>query len=68
MNEWLISEALKTTRSLEDRIYRLTDEELERAIELEQATLRRPTISKRLQRESRRRARNKQLSTVPAIS
>lgn len=68
MNEWLISEALKTTRSLEDRIYRLTDEELERASELEQATLRRPTILKRLQRESRRRARNKQLSAVPAIS
>lgn len=65
MNEWLISEALKTTRSLEDRIYRLTDEELERASELEQATLRRPTILKRLQRESRRRARNKQLSAVP---
>ena len=68
MNEWLISEALKSTRSLEERIYRLADDELERAVELEQATLRRPTILKRLQRESRRRARNKQLSAVTATS
>ena len=68
MSEWLISEALKTTRSLEERIYRLADDELERASELEQATLRRPTILKRLQRESRRRARNKQLFVVTAIS
>ena len=68
MNEWLISEALKSTRSLEERIYRLADDELERAVELEQATLRRPTILKRLQRESRRRVRNKQLSAVTATS
>ena len=61
MNEWLISEALSSIRSLENRIYKLSDEELAHAIKLEEATRRRPTISKRLQRESRRRARNKNL-------
>ncbi|MFM7011058.1 MAG: hypothetical protein ACKO0Z_17340 [Betaproteobacteria bacterium] len=61
MNEWLISEALSSTRQLETRIYKLTDEELARALELETATLRRPTILKRLRRETRRRVRNKQL-------
>ncbi len=66
MNEWLISEAIKSTRNLEDRIYRLADGDLKRAVELEEATLRRPTILKRLQREVRRRARNKKLSAVVA--
>lgn len=61
MNEWLISEALRSTRQLEERIYKLSDEELEHAIKLEEATLRRPTISNRLQREIRRRARNLKL-------
>lgn len=61
MNEWLVSEALKSTRSLEARIYRLADDDLAQAIKLEEATLRRPTILKRLQREVRRRARNLKL-------
>lgn len=61
MNEWLISEALNSTRQLEARVYKLTDEELSHAIKLEEATRRRPTILNRLQRESRRRARNKNL-------
>lgn len=61
MNEWLISEALRSIRSLESRIYRLADEDLEQAVKLEEATLRRPTILNRLQREVRRRARNKNL-------
>ena len=62
MNEWLISEALSSTRQLEARIYKLTDEELANAIKLEEAIRRRPTILKRLQRETRRRARNLKLS------
>ena len=61
MNEWLISEALKSTRSLEARVYRLADDDLAQAIKLEEATLRRPTILNRLQREVRRRARNSKL-------
>lgn len=61
MNEWLVSEALSSTRQLEARVYKLTDEELGHAIKLEEATRRRPTILNRLQRESRRRARNKNL-------
>lgn len=61
MNEWLISEALRSIRNLESRIYRLADEDLEQAVKLEEATLRRPTILNRLQREVRRRARNKNL-------
>lgn len=61
MHEWLISEALKSTRSLEVRIYRLADDDLAQAIKLEEATLRRPTILNRLQREVRRRARNLKL-------
>ena len=61
MNEWLISEALRSIRSLESRIYRLADEDLEHALKLEEATGRRPTILNRLQREVRRRVRNKNL-------
>lgn len=61
MNEWLISEALKSTRSLEARVYRLADDDLAQAIKLEEATLRRPTILNRLQREVRRRTRNSKL-------
>ena len=61
MNEWLVSEALKSTRSLEARVYRLADDDLAQAIKLEEATLRRPTILNRLQREVRRRVRNSKL-------
>ena len=64
MNEWLISEALQSTRGTERRVYQLSDEELERAIGLEKATRRRDTVLKRLQREQRRRARNKSLPAV----
>lgn len=56
-----LAEALKTTRSLESRIYKLTDEELALALRLEDNVMRRPTILNRLQREMRRRARNKNL-------
>ena len=56
-----LTEALKTTRSLESRIYKLTDEELALALRLEDNVMRRPTILNRLQREMRRRARNKNL-------
>ena len=56
-----LTEALKTTRSLESRIYKLTDEELAMALRLEDNVMRRPTILNRLQREMRRRARNKNL-------
>lgn len=56
-----LTEALKTTRSLESRIYKLTDEELALALRLEDNVMRRPTILNRLQREVRRRARNKNL-------
>ena len=61
MNGWLVTEALSSTRQLEARIYKLTDEELAHAVKLEEAIRRRPTILKRLQRETRRRARNKQI-------
>ena len=61
MNEWLISEALSSSRQLEARVYKLSDEELGQALKLEEATRRRPTILKRLQREVRRRARNLKL-------
>lgn len=59
MSTGRLAEALKTTRSLESRIYKLTDEELALALRLEDNVMRRPTILKRLQREMRRRARNK---------
>lgn len=61
MSTGRLAEALKTTRSLESRIYKLTDEELALALRLEDNVMRRPTILKRLQREMRRRARNKNL-------
>ena len=61
MNGWLVTEALSSTRQLEARIYKLTDEELAQAVKLEEAIRRRPTILKRLQRETRRRARNLKL-------
>lgn len=61
MNEWRISEALKSTRQLEERIYQLTGDEVAKAIELEEATLRRPSILKRLRRDQRRRVRSKHL-------
>lgn len=61
MSTGRLAEALKTTRSLESRIYKLTDEELALALRLEDNVMRRPTILNRLQREMRRRARNKNL-------
>lgn len=61
MNEWLISEALSSTRQLEARVYKLSDEELVHALQLEKTTRRRPTILKRLHREVRRRVRNSKL-------
>lgn len=61
MNEWLISEALSSTRQLESRIYKLSDEELNHALKLEEATRRRPTILNRLRRDLRRRERNTKL-------
>jgi len=61
MNEWLISEALSSTRQLEARIYKLSDVELVHVLKLEETTRRRPTILKRLQREVRRRVRNSKL-------
>lgn len=61
MNEWLISEALSSSRQLEARVYKLSDEELGHALKLEEATRRRPTILNRLHREVRRRARNSKL-------
>ncbi len=61
MSTGRLAEALKTARSLESRIYKLTDEELALALRLEDNVMRRPTILNRLQREMRRRARNKNL-------
>lgn len=61
MNERRISQALESTRQLEDRIYLLTGEELAKAIEIESATLRRETVLKRLLRDQRRRERSKNL-------
>jgi hypothetical protein len=67
MNEWLISEALGSTRQLEARVYKLSDEELTHALTLESATRRRQTVLNRLQREVRRRARNSNLQPKPTI-
>ena len=61
MNGWLVTEALSSTRQLEARVYKLSDEELAQAVKLEENTRRRPTILKRLHRETRRRARNLKL-------
>ena len=59
MNNWRISEALKSCRQLEEHISLLTEEELEMCIRLEDNVMRRETILKRLYREARKRARSK---------
>jgi hypothetical protein len=61
MNQWRISEALSSTRRLEELIYQLTGEELARAIELEESALRRLSVLNRLRRDQRRRERNSKL-------
>ena len=58
MNEWRISEALKSVRRLTELVGELTDDELRRVIEIEEAAQRRDTIIERLYREARKRARN----------
>ena len=59
MSQWRISEALTSSRKLEEHISLLTEEELMRCIELEEGASRRETILKRLYREARKRARSK---------
>lgn len=59
MNKWRVSEALKSIRQLEERVYLLANDEIVKAIELEESTLRRTTILNRLNRELRRRQRTK---------
>lgn len=57
MNEWRISEALKSVRRLAELVSELTDEELQRVLEIEESAQRRDTLLERLYRESRQRAR-----------
>ena len=56
MNDWLISEALISVRRLEGVAHRLTLEEIEQAIALEEAAGRRKSLLTRLRRLARTRA------------
>lgn len=59
MNEWRLSEALLSVRRLNAVASQMTEEEIVRAISLEEESLRRKSILDRLYRESRARARLK---------
>lgn len=57
MNEWRLTEALTSVRRLNAVASQMTEEEIIRAISLEEESLRRKSILDRLYRESRARAR-----------
>ena len=57
MNSWRITEALVSFRRLKDVIHEMTEEEIVRAIALEEESLRRKSILDRLYRQSRVLAR-----------
>ena len=65
MRKAFIAEALTSVRNLQAVLPDLTDAELKKAVELEEAALRRQTILDKMYRELRQRAR-KQFIRNPA--
>ena len=59
MNEWRVSEALISFRRLLEILTQMTEEEIIRAIALEEETHRRQSVLKLLYRQARRLSRNK---------
>ena len=59
MNEWRVSEALISLRRLLEILPQMTEEEIIRAIALEEETRRRQSVLKLLYRQARRLSRNK---------
>ena len=59
MNEWRVSEALVSLRRLLEILPQMTEEEIIRAIALEEETHRRQSVLKLLYRQARRLSRNK---------
>ena len=57
MREWFITEALSSVRRLDELLGQLTEEELSKLIELEEAAQRRKVFLDKLYREMRQRAR-----------
>mgnify|MGYP007069479571 CR=1 FL=1 len=57
MREWFITEALSSVRRLDELLDQLTEEELSKLIELEEAAQRRKVFLDKLYREMRQRAR-----------
>lgn len=57
MSEWGLIQALSSIRALETVVKTLSDDDLQQAILLEEASARRKTLLERLYREARRRAR-----------
>ncbi len=59
MNEWRVSEALVSFRRLREILPQMTEEEIIRAIALEEETHRRQSVLKLLYRQARRLSCNK---------
>lgn len=57
MRKAFIAEALASVRKLQEVIPKLTDDELKKAVGLEEAALRRQTVLDKMYRELRQRAR-----------
>lgn len=59
MNNWRVTEALISLRRLREILPQMTEEEIVRAIALEEETHRRQSVLKLLYRQARRLSRNK---------
>ena len=59
MNDWRVSEALVSFSRLREILPQMTEEEIIRAIALEEETRRRQSVLKLLYRQARRLSRNK---------
>lgn len=59
MNNWRVTEALISLRRLREILQQMTEEEIVRAIALEEETHRRQSVLKLLYRQARRLSRNK---------
>ena len=59
MNNWRVTEALISLRRLREILSQMTEEEIVRAIALEEETHRRQSVLKLLYRQARRLSRNK---------
>ena len=59
MNDWRVSEALVSFSRLREILPQMTEEEIVRAIALEEETRRRQSVLKLLYRQARRLSRNK---------